>query len=111
MKRDFTYIDDIVSGIIAALDRPPNIGEAGAPHKIYNLGNSQPIHLMEYIRVVENACGRPAKITLKPMQSGDVLETYADITDAKNDLHYNPSTSIAEGIMNFVEWYKQYHNI
>ena len=121
MKRDFTFIDDIVSGVVASLDTPPSDDgagvevEAGAgaevPHRIYNLGNNQPVALMDYIRVIEQACGRDAVIDFQPMQPGDVLETYADIEDTTRDLGYLPTTPIEVGIPRFVAWYRGYHGI
>jgi UDP-glucuronate 4-epimerase len=109
MKRDFTFIDDIVAGIISALDTPPTAYDAIPPHKIYNLGNNKPVSLMEYINVIEKACDKSAIIDLQPMQPGDVLETYADISESIKDLGYSPNTSIEQGIPNFVDWYKSYH--
>jgi len=111
MKRDFTYIDDISAGVLAALDNPPTDGEAGAPHKLYNLGNNKPVALMDYIRVVEKACGRKALIDFRPMQPGDVLETYADIEDSTRDLGFNPKIPIEVGIPRFVDWFRKYHEI
>lgn len=116
MKRDFTYVDDIVAGVVAALDTPPQDGEAGdpaegAPHRLYNLGNNTPVPLMDYIRVIEQACGRAAVIDFQPLQPGDVLETYADIDDAMRELGYRPSTPIEAGIPRFVDWYRGYHGV
>jgi UDP-glucuronate 4-epimerase len=109
MSRDFTYVDDIVSGVVAALDTPPETGEAGAPHRLYNLGNNRPVPLMDYIGVIERACGKKAVIEYRPLQPGDVLETYADITDSTRDLGFAPTTPIEEGIPRFVDWYRRYH--
>jgi UDP-glucuronate 4-epimerase len=106
MKRDFTYIDDIVSGTIAALDNPP----AGTPpYKIYNLGNHKAENLMHFINILEDALGKKAEINFQPMHPGDVKETYADITDAQKDLGFHPSISIEEGLPKFVNWYKSYY--
>ena len=110
MKRDFTYIDDIVSGTLAALDRPPTAAQS-APHKVYNLGNHEPVNLLDYIAVIERACQKKALLEMQPMQAGDVLETYADITDSCRDLDFQPSTSIEEGIPQFVDWYKSYFDV
>ena len=110
MKRDFTYIDDIVSGTLAALDRPPTAAQS-APHKVYNLGNHEPVNLLDYIAVIERACEKKALLEMQPMQPGDVLETYADITDSCRDLDFQPSTSIEEGIPQFVDWYKSYFDV
>ena len=111
MRRDFTYIDDIVAGVIAALDRPPSIGGDEPPHAVYNLGNNTPVALLDYIRVLESACGRPARLDMKPMQAGDVPETYADIDASTRDLGYRPATVIEEGIPRFVAWFRHYHGI
>jgi len=111
MSRDFTYVDDIVTGVIAALDTPPKTGQAGAPHRVYNLGNNRPVPLMDYIGVIERACGRQAIIDFRPLQPGDVLETYADIDATTQDLGFAPTTSIEEGIPRFVEWYRGYHEV
>jgi len=113
MRRDFTFIDDIVSGVIAALDRPPSRDPAGggALHRLYNLGNHQPEQLLEFIATLEAALGRKAVIDLLPMQPGDVKETYADIEDSRRDLGFEPATSIADGIPRFVAWYRQYYGV
>lgn len=111
MSRDFTYVDDIVTGVVAALDTPPETGEAGAPHRVYNLGNNRPVPLMDYIGVIERACGKKAVIDFRPLQPGDVLETYADIEATTQDLGFAPTTSIEEGIPCFVEWYRGYHGV
>ncbi|MBH67046.1 MAG: protein CapI [Rhodospirillaceae bacterium] len=110
MKRDFTFIDDIVSGIVAALDNPPQNAKGNAPHKIYNIGNNKPIPLMDYINVIEKACGKTALVELQPMQAGDVQETYADISQSIDDLGYIPKTPIEIGIPRFVDWYRDYHD-
>jgi len=111
MMRDFTYIDDIARGVVAALDHPP-ADEAGAcPHAVYNLGNNKPVKLLDYIRVIEEACGVEAIMDMQPMQPGDVYATYADIDPAARDLGYAPSTPIEVGIPKFVAWYKRYHGM
>ena len=112
MRRDFTYIDDIVSGVIAALDRPPgssNCGENCPPHKLYNLGNNNPEPLMKFVELLEMALDRKASIEMLPMQPGDVAETYADITAAQNDLSFAPKVTIEEGLPLFVSWFREYH--
>ncbi len=117
MRRDFTYIDDIVTGVVAALDYPPaddgqsKPGGSRAPHAIYNIGNNRSEELGRFIEVIEAACGRVAEKIMLPMQAGDVPATFADITDITRDLDFRPSTSIDEGIPAFVHWYRRYHNI
>ena len=114
MRRDFTYIDDIVAGLLAALDNPPaddgavKAGGSIAPHRLYNLGNNRSEELMRLVGLIEAACGRKAELALLPMQPGDVAETYADITDAARDLGYRPSTTIDRGVPLFVDWFTAY---
>jgi UDP-glucuronate 4-epimerase len=114
MRRDFTYIDDIVAGVLAALDAPPaddgavKAGGSVAPHRLYNLGNNRSEELMRLVGLIEAACGRKAELALLPMQPGDVAETYADITDAARDLGYRPSTTIDRGVPSFVDWFTAY---
>jgi len=106
MARDFTYIDDIVAGTIAAHDRAP----AGqVPHRVYNLGNHRPEKLLDFIAVLERALGRTAIKVLLPLQPGDVPESFADIEASRRDLGFEPKTTIEEGLARFVEWYKRYH--
>jgi UDP-glucuronate 4-epimerase len=105
LQRDFTWIDDIVAGVVAALDR------AQPGHRLYNLGNSTPVELMQFIRVIEHAIGRQAVLDMKPMQPGDVPRTFADIESSTRDLGYAPTTPIEVGIPRFVEWYKSYHRV
>jgi UDP-glucuronate 4-epimerase len=118
MKRDFTYIDDIVEGIIRVADRPakpnpdwtgqdPDPGSSYAPFKVYNIGNSQPVELMDYIGALEKAMGKEAIKNMLPLQPGDVPSTYADVTDLKRDTGYQPQTSVEEGVAKFVAWYKE----
>ncbi len=114
MQRDFTYIDDIVDGIMRVTDRAPSprTGKgtnAQAPYKIYNIGNNQPVTLRRFITAIEKACGCKAKEDLLPMQPGDVPITYADIDDLIADTGFKPSTTIEEGIASFVQWYKTYY--
>jgi len=117
MQRDFTYIEDIVAGLVAALDRPPaDDGEAKpggsiAPHALYNLGNHRAEPLGRLIDLVEAACGVPAIRDLQPMQPGDVPATYADITDAARDLDFAPATGIDVGVPKFVRWYRDYAGV
>lgn len=110
MKRDFTYIDDIVAGVLAAIDRPPP-ADAEPPHRVYNLGNSRTEDLMRFIEVIERACGRQAVKCFEGMQPGDVRETYADIEASRRDLGFDPKTTIDEGLPRFVAWYRDYHGI
>ena len=117
MRRDFTYIDDIVAGVVAALDRPPaddGVAKPGgsiAPHALYNLGNHRAEPLGRLIDLVEAACGVPAIRDLQPMQPGDVPATYADITDAARDLGFAPVTGIDIGVPKFVRWYRDYAGV
>lgn len=112
MQRDFTFIDDIVTGVLNALDRPPDGGRPGAPpHRIYNLGNHRSEELMRFIRVIEAAAGRQAVIRFEPMQPGDVKQTYADIEASRRDLDFEPKTTIDEGVPRFVAWFKEYHGL
>lgn len=117
MRRDFTYIDDIVSGVIAALDNPPaddgivKAGGSSAPHKLYNIGNNRSEELSHLIAVIETACGRQAEKRFLPMQPGDVRDTFADISAIERDLGFRPTTSIEEGIPQFVAWYRNHHGI
>ncbi len=109
MKRDFTYIDDIVQGIVAALDHPCPAAEGKPPHRVYNIGNHRSEPLMRLIALLEQALGKKAEIRFEPMQPGDVKETYADIADIQRDLGYAPTTPIDVGIPKFVDWYRAYH--
>ena len=111
MRRDFTYIDDIVAGIIAALDHPPADDGRHPPAKLYNLGNHSSESLMRYIGLIEEALGRKAATELLPMQPGDVAETYADIEDSRRDLGFEPKTSIEDGIPRFIAWFRAYHKL
>ncbi|MDE1900172.1 MAG: GDP-mannose 4,6-dehydratase [Alphaproteobacteria bacterium] len=109
MRRDFTYIDDIVAGVLAALEKPPVDKGAEPPVALYNLGNSQAEDLTRFIAVLENALGKKAIIDLQPMQPGDVPETFADIAASARDLGFKPMTGIEQGIEKFVAWYRGYH--
>jgi UDP-glucuronate 4-epimerase len=104
MWRDFTYVDDIVAGVAAVLDRPP-AGE-GAPHRVYNIGNNNPVKLAEFIGVLERVIGIEAKRQFEPMQPGDVERTFADIDALERDFGFRPKTSIEEGLRKFVDWYR-----
>jgi UDP-glucuronate 4-epimerase len=109
MRRDFTYIDEIVSGVLAALDRPPADDGAAPPHRIYNLGNHRPVELEAFIAAIERAAGRHATRVLKPMQPGDMPETMADTTLAARDLGFKPTTTIEQGVPALVEWCRSYY--
>ena len=117
MRRDFTFIDDIVRGIVACLDGPPaddgaaKAGGSLSPHAIYNIGNHRSEDLMRMIGLLEQATGREAKLDFRPMQPGDVKDTYADISAIERDHGFAPTTSIDDGIPRFVDWFKQYHGI
>jgi UDP-glucuronate 4-epimerase len=112
MRRDFTYIDDIVQGVVAALDRPPADGGPDAPpHRIYNLGNHRAEALRDFIAAIERATNAKARILEEPMQPGDVRETWADIAASQRDLGFAPRTSIDVGIPQFVAWYRAYHGV
>ena len=120
--RDFTYIDDIVEGVIKTLDNPsknndnwnsnqPDPATSKAPWRIYNIGNNDPIHLMDYIDVLEKTLGKKAKINYLPLQPGDVKDTYSNTDNLNEQFNYKPSTSVIDGISNFVKWYKDYYKI
>lgn len=111
MKRDFTYVDDIVAGVLACLDSPPADTGDTPPHRVYNIGNHRPEKLMHMIDVLEAAVGRKAERQLEPIQPGDVPATYADITAIQRDHGFAPTTSIEDGLPRFVAWYKSYHGI
>ncbi|WP_144097094.1 NAD-dependent epimerase/dehydratase family protein [Croceicoccus sediminis] len=117
MYRDFTYIDDIIAGVVASLDHVPandgtkKPGGSTAPHTIYNIGNNQPEQLMRVIGLLEEACGRKAELDMQPMQPGDVPRTYADITAISRDLGYAPTTSVDAGVPAFVDWFRNYRGI
>ena len=114
MRRDFTYIDDIVDGVIRSLDNPPaddGLEKAGGfrtPHRLYNIGNNRPEPLMELIAAIERACGRKARLNMLPMQDGDVPATYADIAAISDELGYRPSTRIDVGVPRFVDWFRDF---
>lgn len=121
MRRDFTYVDDIVEGVArVAANTPqadpawsgavPDPGTSFAPYKIYNIGNNQPVELMRFIEVLEECLGIQAVKNLMPLQAGDVPATYADVDDLMNDVGFRPATSIEDGIRRFVEWYRGYYN-
>lgn len=121
-RRDFTYIDDIVEGVIRVLDKPaqpnhawngayPDSGTSQAPWRVYNIGNSSPVELMDYIGAIEKALGKKAKIEMLPLQPGDVPDTYADLTDLIEQFSYKPATPVEQGVSNFVAWYRDYFKV
>lgn len=122
MQRDFTYIDDIVEGVIRVNDNPPkenpnwdpnsdDASVSSAPYKIYNIGNNNPVKLMDFITALENKLGKTAEKNMLPIQPGDVPSTYADVSDLIRDLNYKPETSIQEGIDQFVDWYREFFKV
>ena len=119
MQRDFTYIDDIVEGIIRVIDNPPKgntkwnglPSESKAPYKVYNIGNGSPVKLMDFIEAIEEELGKKAKKNLLPMQPGDVPSTYADTTHLQEDVGYKPNTPIKYGIKKFIEWYREFYGV
>jgi len=122
MRRDFTYIDDIVEGVVRVLDSvpqpnpawsgaAPDPGTSKAPYRLYNIGNNQPVELLRFIEVLEACLGRKAEKQFLPMQPGDVPETYADVDDLIRDVGFRPSTPITTGIARFVEWYRTYYQV
>ncbi|MCP5048900.1 MAG: NAD-dependent epimerase [bacterium] len=121
-KRDFTYIDDIVTGIQRVLQQPPqgdpswdgkapNPASSSMPYRVYNIGNDSPVSLMEFIHTIEENLGKKAKMKMLPMQPGDVLSSWADVSDLHKDFGYRPVTSIKEGIREFIEWYLDFYRI
>ena len=121
-RRDFTYVDDIVKGIECVLDSPaqknidwdgkiPDPGSSFAPWKVYNIGNNNPVELLDYISAIEDALGIKATKELLPLQPGDVPDTYADVSDLVSDFGYKPATLITDGVANFVRWYKSYYKV
>jgi UDP-glucuronate 4-epimerase len=117
MRRDFTYVDDIVRGILACLDSPPandgsaKAGGSTAPHALYNIGNHRSEDLMRVVELLEQATGKKALISPEPMQPGDVKESFADISAIERDHGFKPTTAIDEGVPRFVEWYRDYHRL
>ncbi|HEY9112182.1 MAG TPA: NAD-dependent epimerase [Rhodanobacteraceae bacterium] len=120
--RDFTYVDDIVEGVIRTLDRAPgpdpgydpmhpSAASSSAPYRLYNIGNSHPVQLSHYIEVLEDCLGRKAEKNLLPLQPGDVPDTSAEVTELMNDTGYRPDTSVEEGVRRFVEWYRRYYGV
>lgn len=122
MERDFTYIDDIVEGVVKLIGKAPaankdwdeskdDLSTSFAPYKIYNIGNNNPVQLMRFINALESALGKEAEKIYMDMQPGDVLRTYADVSDLERDINFKPSTSIEDGLTKFVEWYEEYYKV
>ncbi len=122
MERDFTYIDDIVEGVVKLIDRIPagkkdwneridDLSTSFAPYKVYNIGNNNPVPLMRFIRALETALGKETEKIYLDMQPGDVIRTYADVSDLERDINFRPSTSIEEGLQKFVDWYRDYYKV
>ncbi len=122
MQRDFTYVEDIVEGVVRALDRvakpdpvwsgeAPDPGTSNAPYRIYNIGNNKPVELLRFIEVLEQTLGKKAEKRLLPLQAGDVPATFADVDDLMRDVGFKPSTPIEVGIARFVEWYREYYKV
>lgn len=122
MQRDFTYIDDIVEGLVRVVDNPakpdpewtgasPDPGSSSAPYRVYNIGNNSPVRLLDFISAIENALGTTIEKNMLPIQPGDVPSTYADVTDLVQDLGYRPQTPVQEGIDRFVAWYREFFNV
>lgn len=122
MERDFTYIDDIVDGIVRVAAHPaqpnatwngayPDPSSSPAPYRIYNLGNNKPVKLLDFIEAIEQKTGKAAIKNLLPIQPGDVKRTYADVSALRNDLGYNPSTTVEEGVGRFIDWYRGYYGV
>jgi UDP-glucuronate 4-epimerase len=118
--RDFTYIDDIVEGILRTADKPPepnpdwntdapDPATSSAPYRVYNIGNNSPVELMDFIAAIEKAIGREAKKVFLPRQPGDVPKTFANVDDIVRDIGFRPSTPITEGVARFVDWYRSYY--
>lgn len=120
MMRDFTYIDDIVEGVVRVIDNPSQANESwdhkdpsssSAPYKVYNIGNSKPVRLMDFISAIENRLGMTIEKNFMPMQPGDVKSTYADVTGLSEDMGYKPNTPVQEGVNRFIDWYLDYYKI
>jgi UDP-glucuronate 4-epimerase len=122
MKRDFTYVDDVVEAVVRLVDRPaagdakwssdaPDPSRSSAPWRIYNIGNNNPVEVLDVVKLLEKAIGKKAVREMLPMQAGDVPATYADVDDLIRDVGFKPSTPIAEGINRFIAWHKEYNRI
>ena len=122
MSRDFTYIDDIVEGVVRVNDNPPkgnaewsgktpDPSSSKAPYKVYNIGNNNPVKLMDFVEIIEQQLGKVAEKNLMPMQAGDVSATFADVSDLMKDMGYKPGTSLEHGVGEFVKWYREFYKV
>ena len=122
MQRDFTYIDDIIEGVVRVMDNipepgsdwnsaKPDPGSGRGPYRLYNIGNNAPVELMRFIEILEYCLGKKAIKNLLPMQAGDVSATFADVDDLFKDVGFRPSTPIEEGVRRFVDWYRTYYKV
>jgi len=122
MKRDFTYIDDVVEGVVRVLDKParpnpkwakgpPDSSTSSAPFRLYNIGNHSPVELLRFIEVIESCLGKKAVKRMLPAQPGDVIATAADVSELSRDVGFEPSTPIEVGIARFIDWYRSYHGV
>lgn len=111
MQRDFTYIDDIVAGVLKVLDKPPQPQTDKPRYRLYNIGHNQPVKLLEFISLLEQALGKKAYKNMLPMQPGDVVQTCADVSDLEHDFGFKPTTSLSQGISQFIDWYQYYRNV
>ena len=120
MKRDFTYVEDIVEGVCRVLEKPaainrqwssdkPEADSSSAPYRIYNIGNGKPVALMDFIHTIENVLGKKAELKMLPMQPGDVYETCADTTALQKEFGYKPVVDVSEGVRRFIDWYREYY--
>nr|WP_280981726.1 NAD-dependent epimerase/dehydratase family protein [Desulfurivibrio alkaliphilus] len=121
-RRDFTFIDDIIEGVVRVLDKPaapnpewsgdnPDPGSSTAPWRVYNIGNNRQVELMEYVETLEKALGKTAQKEMLPLQPGDVPDTFADVADLVRDFSYQPGTTVQEGIGRFAAWYREYYGV
>lgn len=122
MKRDFTYVDDIINGVVRVIENPPvedpewnsatsDVSSSKAAYKVYNIGNSSPVRLMDFIEAIETKIGKVAEKNMLPLQAGDVPSTYADVSDLTHDLGYKPTTDVVTGVGNFIDWYRGYYKV